>query len=161
MDQKELEEEFSNMSLEYKLSSIDQAKSFSRFLNAIHCFYSDRSVDFDVLKEFSAEQINTVGPMEYERWVRYFHSMGWSAGDLYQSVPVPEGADEHEYREMIREQMRCSRVMMSGENLTHEQIYEHYDKLSDSDKDKDRLPFNSMLQLVRKFDGLRIYKFSE
>lgn len=161
VDQKELEEEFSNMSLEYKLSSIDQAKSFSRFLNAIHCFYSDRSVDFDVLKEFSAEQINTVGPMEYERWVRYFHSMGWSAGDLYQSVPVPEGADEHEYREMIREQMRCSRVMMSGENLTHEQIYEHYDKLSDSDKDKDRLPFNSMLQLVRKFDGLRIYKFSE
>ena len=36
----------------------------------------------------------------------------------------------------------------------------NYEGLSDLDKDKERLPFNSMLQLVRKFDGLRIYQFS-
>ena len=160
VDQKTMEEEFSVMSLEYKLSCIDEAKNFSRYLNAIHCFYSDRSVDFDVLKEFTAEQINTVGPMEYERWVQYSYSMGWNAGDLYDRVPVPEGVDEHTYRRMLREQMRCYKLMMPGSDLTHEKIYKHYAELPDSFKNKDRLPFNSMLQLVRKFDGLRIYKFS-
>ena len=44
-----MEKEFSALSLEYKLSNINQVKSFSRYLNAIHCFYTDRQVDFDRL----------------------------------------------------------------------------------------------------------------
>lgn len=161
LDQETMEEEFATMSLEYKLSSINQGKSFSRYLNAIHCFYSDRQVDFDALKEFTREQIDCVGPMEYERWVLDHQSMGWNAGDLYDEVPVPEDVDEQAYRLMLREQMRCHRLAMVGKDLTSEQIYEHYDELSESDKDKDRIPFNNMLHLVKKFDGLRIYKYSE
>ena len=44
-----MEKEFSALSLEYKLFNINQVKSFSRYLNAIHCFYTDRQVDFDML----------------------------------------------------------------------------------------------------------------
>ena len=160
VDQETLEEEFGKLSLEYKLSNINQAKSFGRYLNAINCFYSDRSVDYDVLKEFTTEQIECLGPMEYERWVTYHKSMGWSYGDLYQKIPAPEGADEKAYHLMLREQMRCHRLAMTGDDLTSEDIRKHYEELSDLDKDKERLPFNSMLQLVRKFDGLRIYRFS-
>ncbi|MBQ3281729.1 MAG: hypothetical protein IJH41_04930 [Eubacterium sp.] len=160
VDQETLEREFSNLSLEYKLECINQAKNFGRCLNAIHCFYTDKSVDFDVLKEFTPEQMDCVGPMEYERWVLEHKSMGWDHGDLYDHIPVPEGADENEYRRMIREQMRCHKRLPEGQDLTHEQIYKHYEELSESEKDKDRLPFNSMLQLVKKFDGLRIYQFS-
>ena len=160
VDQETLEAEFAGLSLEYKLSSIDQAKNFGRYLNAIHCFYSDRSVDYDVLKEFTPAQIDSLGPMEYERWVRYLQSMGWSQSDLYEKVTVPDGVDEKEYREMLCEQMRCHELAMSGDDITSEEIYRRYDELPDVYKDKDNLPFNSMLQLVRKFDGLRIYQFS-
>ena len=72
----------------------------------------------------------------------------------------PDGVDEKEYREMLCEQMRCHELAMSGDDITSEEIYRRYDELPDVYKDKDNLPFNSMLQLVRKFDGLRIYQFS-
>ena len=32
--------------------------------------------------------------------------------------------------------------------------------LSEDDKEKDWMPFNSMLKLVKKFDGLRIYRYT-
>ncbi len=160
VDQETLEEEFGRLSLEYKLSNINQAKNFGRYLNAINCFYSDRSVDYDVLKEFTPEQIDCLGPMEYERWMIYHKSMGWEHCDLYEKIPVPSGMDEKAYHLMLREQMRCHKLVMEGRDLTSEQIYRHYEELPDSEKDKDRLPFNSMLQLIRKFDGLRIYRFS-
>ena len=47
-----------------------QVMSFSRYLNAIHCFYTDRQVDFDMLEAFSPEEIECIAPMEHERWVR-------------------------------------------------------------------------------------------
>ena len=160
VDQETLEAEFGRLSLEYKLSNINQAKNFARYLNAINCFYSDRSVDYDVLKEFTPEQIDCLGPMEYERWVLYHKSMGWQQGNLYEKIQAPDGVDEHAYHEMLREQMRCHKLLMTGQDLTSDEIYRHYEGLPDTEKDKDRLPFNSMLQLVRKFDGLRIYQFS-
>ena len=39
-----------------------------------------------------------------------------------------------------------------------EDIRDHYFSLSEEDQDKDWKPFNSMLKLLKKFDGLRIYK---
>ena len=37
-------------------------------------------------------------------------------------------------------------------------IHEHYLGLSEEDQGKDWKPFNSMLKLLKKFDGIRIYK---
>lgn len=160
VDQQTLEAEFAKLSLEYQLSSINLAKSFSRYLNVIHCFYSDRSVDYDVLKEFTKEQLDIFTPMEYERWVLERLSMGWRKGDLYEHVPLPEGADEYTYTRILREQMRIHKHMLPDKNFTSEEIYKYYDGLKDRDKVRDRKPFNSMLQLIKKYDGLRIYKFS-
>ena len=85
--------------------------------------------------------------------------MGWRCGDAYERAPVPEGVRESAYRKMLREQMRCHKLVVDGE-LTPEQIHAHYEALPEDEKDKDWKPFNSMLKLVRKFDGLRIYRFS-
>ena len=38
-----------------------------------------------------------------------------------------------------------------------EEIYAHYYTLSIEDREKDYEPFNSMLKLIKKYDGLRIY----
>ena len=154
-----MEKDFSALSLEYKLSHINHVKAFSKYLNEIHCFYTDRQVDFDMLEAFTQEQIRRIAPLEYERWLREHQSMGWRMGDLYERVPVPRGADEMSYRATLREQMRCHKLVIDGE-LTKEQIISHYQgHLSVYETQKDRLSFNNMLKLMRKFDGVRIYQY--
>ena len=153
----ELEAEFEALSLEYKLGNINQAQSLAQYLDAIHCFYTGRPVDYDMLTEFSPEEIERIAPMEHERWVREHHAMGWRQGDDYECVPVPNGMAEGPYRKMLREQMRCHRLMLDGE-LTKERIRAHYQSLPESDQGKDWLPFNSMLRLMEQYDGLRLYR---
>lgn len=150
-----LEREFDGMSLEYKLSNINQVKSFSKYLNAIGCFYTDRPVDFEMLRSFSTDQIATFAPMEHARWVREHRAMGWTAGNLYETVPAEEGTN----RFALREQMRQHKLCMNGD-FGELEIARHYLGLSEEVQSKDWKPFNSMLKLIRKFDGLRIYKLN-
>ena len=154
-----MEKDFSTLSLEYKLSNINQVKSFSKCLNEIHCFYTDRQVDFDMLEAFTPQQIERIAPLEYERWLREHQAMGWRNGDLYERVPVPQGAGEKSYRTALREQTRCHKLVIDGE-LTKEQIISHYEEhLPEYEKQMNYQPFNNMLKLMRKFDGVRIYQY--
>ena len=152
---KALEEEFDSMSLEYKLYNINQVKSFSKYLNAIDCFYTDRPVDFEMLHAFTEEQIAVLAPMEHARWVLSHRAMGWTYGDLYETTPIEDGANRY----MLREQMRQHKLCMNGD-FGELEIARHYLQLSEADQGKDWKPFNSMLKLIRKFDGLRIYKLN-
>ena len=154
---KTLEQEFDRMSLEYKLSNINQVKSFSKYLNAIGCFYTDRPVDFEMLHAFTDEQIAVFAPMEHSRWVWEHLAMGWTAGSAYETAPLPEGFSAD--RRALREQMRQHKLCMSG-NFGELEIAKHYLMLPEEDQGKDWKPFNSMLKLIRKFDGLRIYKLN-
>jgi hypothetical protein len=52
--------------------------------------------------------------------------------------------------------MRCHKLAMDGVVST-EDIREHYLSLPEKEQDKDWRPSNSMLKLLKKFDGLRIY----
>ena len=161
----QLEEEFERLSLEYQLSNINQAKSFSRYLNAIGCFYTDRPVDFDIITKFTPEQTETFAPMEHERWVSEHRSMGWRRGDEYETVIMPDelkdsGKSMYYYRRAFREQMRTHKLAMDGDPSPQE-ILDHYDALPETEKGKDWEPFNSMLKLIKKYDGLRIYRFQD
>ncbi len=149
----QLERDFDTMSLEYQLSNINQVKSFSKYLNAIGCFYTDRPVDFEMLRAFTAEQTAVFAPMEHARWVRSHRAMDWTAGNLYETV----AADGETNRFVLREQMRQHKLCMNGD-FGELEIARHYLNLSEADQGKDWKPFNSMLKLIRKFDGLRIYK---
>ena len=156
----QMEQDFESISLEYQLSTINQAKSFSRYLNAIHSFFTDKPVDYDMIKGFTPEQTEVFAPMEHERWIREHRDMGWTYGDDYETVSVegmiPEGMTERSFRRALREQTRMHKLMMDGE-LTKERIMQHYQNLSEEDQGKDWKPFNSMLKLIKKYDGLRIY----
>ena len=156
----QLEADFAGLSLEYKLSNINQVKVFARYLNRIRCFYTDRPVDFEELKKFTEEQVDIFAPMEHCRWVREHQNMGWRCGDDYEHVKPPRGVKAEDYTKMLREHMRCHKLAMDS-NVTDEEIYAHFDTLPEKEKDKDWMPFTSMLKLIRKFDGLRIYQFSE
>ena len=158
---KQLEKEFEELSLEYQISNINQAKNFAKYLDALDCFYTDRPVDYDMTTEFTEEQIKVFAPMEHARWIREHISMGWKYGTLYETVELPEKmirkyGDEKKARKALREQLRMHKLAMDG-NPDDEQIRAHYNALPESEKRKDYEPFNSMLRLVKKFDGLRIY----
>ena len=154
----QLEEEFEALSLEYKISNINQVKSFGRYLDAIHCFYTDRQVDYEMLKGFTPELIAVFAPMEHARWIREHQAMGWIPGNAYLQAKPPRGQHPESYRKMLREHLRCHELVME-ESATGEEMYAHYFSLPESERGKDWLPLNSMLKLIRKFDGLRIYQF--
>ncbi len=162
IEERILEKQFEQLSLEYQLSNINQAKNFSKYLDAIGCFYTDRPVDHEMIISFSEQQMAVFAPLEHERWINEHISMGWTSGNLYETISLPEEyinqyEDEKTARKALREQLRMHRLMMEGKPTT-EEIYAHYRSLDDKEKEKDFEPFNSMLKLIKKFDGLRIYK---
>ena len=157
----ELEKQFETLSLEYQLSTLGRAKNFSRYLDAINCFYTDKPVDYEMVTEFTPEQAAVFAPLEHERWIRDHQKMGWVYGKDYENVPLPGGTDPSspkgkELRGALREQMRCHKLAMDGVVST-EDIRDHYLALPERYRDLDWKPFNSMLKLLKKFDGLRIY----
>ena len=156
------EKEFEALSLEYQLSNINQAKSFARYLDALGCFYTDRPVGYEMITSFTREQMEVFAPMEHERWIREHISMGWTSGDLYETVSLPEEllkryGDQKTARKALREQFRMHKLAMDG-NPKEADIFAHYAALPLEEREKDYEPFNSMLKLIKKFDGLRIYK---
>ena len=151
----ELEQKFTSQSLEYQLSGINRAKNFSRYLNAIGCFYTDRPVDYEMVTVFTPEQAAVIAPLEHERWIREHLAMGWQQGNLYETLPLPH--EDAAARKALREQLRCHLLVMDGDP-SPEEIRTHYFSLSEEDQDKDWKPFNRLLQLLKKFDGLRIYR---
>ena len=58
---------------------------------------------------------------------------------------------------MLREQFRMHELALDGDPSS-EEIREHYFGLVKSEQEKDYRPFNSMLKLIKKYDGLRIYR---
>lgn len=151
-----LEDEFNALSLEYKLSNIGQAKAFSKHLDAIGCFYTDRPVDYPMLIKFTEKDIDVIGPLEHERWLREHIAMGW----VYSTMHTEEKYKSDS--KAIREQTRGHHDMVileDGEELTPETAREHYHQLNADEQDKDVKPMNSMLELIKKYDGLRIYRY--
>ena len=164
VDGARLEAEFEALSLEYQLSNLNQAKSFARYLDALACFYTDRPVDYDLVPAFTEKQTAVFAPMEHERWVREHISMAWQKGDLYETAALPPElmgryGDEITARKALREQLRMHKLALEGDP-TEAEVFAHYATLSEADQGKDYKPFNSMLKLIKKFDGLRIYSLN-
>ena len=157
VSQEQLEQEFEMLSLEYKLSNLNQVKSFGRYLNYIHCFYTDKPVAYEMLKSFTQEEIDRFAPLEHERWILERIGHGWRYGTDYLTLPVPEGEEEETWRRNLREQIRRHHLMIDGAP-DREAIRAHYRQLPASEQGKDWIPYQSLLALLKKFDGLRIYR---
>lgn len=135
---KDMEKDFEELSLEYKLSNILQAKAFAKYLDAINCFYTDRPVAYEKLEGFSGANMDLIGPMEHDRWLTEKRSMGWEYGTAYLDAP-----ESKQLRELTR---------------THSLMIDDYKDLDKEEQDKDTEPMNCMLRLIEAYDGLRIYR---
>ena len=143
IDEKEMEAQFENISLEYKLSNIAQAEAFGKYLDEIGCFYTDRQVAHKMKHEFTPLELEKIGKMEHARWDEEKYSMGWCYGKEFITKAEELGIS----RKIIREQTR-----------THDDLGIEFEGLSKKEQDKDIDPMNDMMKLIEKYDGLRIYQ---
>lgn len=140
---------FKKLSLEYKLSNINQAKAFARYMNEIGCFYTDKPVEFEMVEEFTADELLKISILEHQRWLQEHYDMGWEYGE-------PDKADRdlaRRHRDMIPD-FDLSQAEVSGE-----QAMANYKRLDKGEQDKDTEPMECMLAMLKMLDGLRIYRF--
>ena len=144
-------ETFNNLSLEYKLSNINQAKAFEYYLDKIGCFYTDKAVDFEMVEKLGEKQLLLIGPMEHKRWLEEHYEMGWVYGE-------PKDKNERENKRIHKDMIK--NYVYNGE-VSDEDAKEHYKELNKAEQDKDTEPMKYMLLMLKMFDGLRIYKYKD
>lgn len=141
-------ESFKELSLEYKLYNINQAKSFAKYMNEIGCFYTDKVVDFELLESFTDEELLKIGLLEHQRWLQEHYDMGWVYG-----TPEKDNRDLlRQHKDMIPEfDQNQLEVPLDAAKI-------NYDRLDKAEQDKDTEPMECMLAMLKMFDGLRIYR---
>lgn len=139
-------ESFDKLSLEYKLSNINQAKAFAGYMDLIGCFYTDKQVDFKMVESFEPEELGVIGILEHRRWLQEHYDMGWTYGE-----------PEKTQRDLLR-QHKDMIPGYDGFEVTAEAAKANYDRLDKGEQDKDTEPMSCMLALLKMYDGLRIYR---
>ena len=129
-----------DLSLEYKLSNVAQAKGFAKQLELINCFYTDRPVEYEQLVSFTPGELMQISENEHKRWFAEKVDMGWRYGTAH--VGAPGEKDDKVMRE-------CTR-------LHHDLV--PFVELSDIEQFKDSAPMLKMLELIHEFEGLSIYR---
>lgn len=142
-----LNEAFGNLSLEDKLSNIEQAKSYPKKLELINCFFSDKELDYPVVDAFverrdKDDEVEFLSREEHVRWVKNKIKHGWKYGTDYID-PVTGKADKAK-RDLLKQ---------------HKDILP-YDMLDEETKEKDRMTIRNMIPLLyRHGDGIKIYRY--
>lgn len=136
-----IDEDFGKLPLEFKVSNIEQAKSYAEKLELINCFYSSKDLDYKVVQDFKEVEtgLNNLDFLcreEHVRWVKEKLSMGWKYGKDYKDV------NERNAKKI------------------HKSIIP-YDLLSQEDRSKDELMVNNIITLLKKFESdIKIYNYS-
>lgn len=162
-----LEEDFENLPLEFKLSNIDQARNFAYHLEQIGCFYTSRNVDYEILTDFSKEEIKKLAYLEHERWMDEKRSMGWRYGNFY----LMESSDtEGITPATVDELLKLYRAVSSGQkvriskNINARALCRHHkdmvplEYLTDDDILKDTEPLRCLIKLLNIMEGIHIYR---
>lgn len=137
-----LNESFDKLPLEFKVSNIEQAKSYAAKLELINCFYSGKDLDYPVIDDFSAptphsnvvsDNLGFLCREEHVRWVKEKLDMGWKYGTDYTSTAERNAKKIH--RDLIP-----------------------YEMLDENERKKDEIMINNIIPLLKKFgNNIRIY----
>ena len=154
---KRFTDSFELLSLEYKLSNINQAKSFAKYLNEIDCFYTNKPVNNEMVTKFSEKELLIIGPLEHERWLKEHYDMGWTYGELDKNLDKKAQKNERENKRIHPDLI--PNFDYGKDELNEDVVLKNYRRLSKEEQDKDTKPMECMLTMLKMFDGLRIYRF--
>ena len=126
-------EKFDKLTLEYKLSNIEQAKGYIKHIGSVGCFFSDKQLDYVPVESFTDEEIEYLAKNEHIRWVNEKVSMGWKYGK-------PKDKRDRENSRM------------------HPDIIP-YEYLAQIEQQKDRRPMRRMIANFAVY-GIHIYRIS-
>ena len=135
--------DFDELPLEFKVSNIEQAKSYAQKLELINCFYSSKDLDYPVVKDFRADNCGAVGSdnlgflcrEEHMRWVKEKLEMGWRYGTGYASSAERNAKKIH--KDIVP-----------------------YEMLEPEEQSKDELMVNNIIPFLKKFGhNIRIYNY--
>lgn len=142
-DLEHINTDFASLPLEFKVSNIEQAKSYAYKLELINCFYSSKDLDYPIVEDFN---INTIGEIdadnigflcreEHVRWVREKLNLGWKYGTDYSN------SEERNFKKI------------------HKDIIP-YELLSPNEQSKDRLMIYNIIPLLKQLgNGIKIYQY--
>lgn len=122
---------WNDLTLEYKLSNIAQAKSYAEKLNKFGYFYDDRNLHYQIVSEFTDKQIEKLAIDEHARWIKEKIEMGWELG-------FPKDRAE-------REEKRVNPCLIP------------YSKLSENEKEKDRDTIRHLIENLNSA-GFKVYR---
>ena len=143
LDADSINESFEKLPLEFKVSNIEQAKSYAYKLELINCFYSSKDLDYPVVEDFKSADVGNVGSdnlgflcrEEHVRWVKEKLSLGWKYGTDY---------DNNAERNAKK---------------IHKDIVP-YEALTEDERKKDEIMINNIIPLLKKFgNNIRIYSY--
>lgn len=162
-----LQEDFEGLSLEMKLSNIDQARAFAAFLEKINCFYTSRNVDYDILTDFSKEEIEKLALLEHDRWINEKTEMGWQYGTYY-LAQESDDSDNRPYT--LGDLIKVYQNLAKGDKIRiwkdfgirelcrrHKDLVS-LDKLTETDILKDTEPMRCIVKLLNIIEGIHIYR---
>ena len=138
-----LTQKFEDLSLEFKISNIEQAKSYAQKLELINCFYSSKDLDYPVVTDFKAIDYGVIGSdnlgflcrEEHVRWVKEKLNMGWKYGTEYTSNAERDAKKIH--KDLVP-----------------------YEVLTPTEQAKDELMVNNIIPFLKKFGhNIRIYNY--
>lgn len=137
-----IDEDFGKLPLEFKVSNIEQAKSYAAKLELINCFYSGKDLDYTVVEDFGrnvvsdfADNLGFLCREEHVRWVKEKLAMGWKYGTDYRDV------NERNAKKI------------------HKDIVP-YELLPKDEQSKDALMVNNIIDLLKRFhSNIKIYNY--
>lgn len=136
---------FGELPLEFKISNIQLAKSYSHKLELINCFYSDKELDYPIVDDIENEQngsahsnnLEILSRNEHVRWVREKIKLGWKYG--------ASGVDFTSMKERNHKKLHNCIIP--------------YELLSEEDKNKDRHAIKNIIPMLRKMgSNIKVYR---
>ena len=136
---------FGKLPLEFKISNIQLAKSYSQKLELINCFYSDKELDYPIVEDFdkdengftNSDNIEILSRDEHVRWVREKVKLGWKYG-VY-------GIDFTSIEERNNRKLHNCLVP--------------YELLTEDDKNKDREAIKNIIPMLRRVgNNIKVYR---
>lgn len=136
---------FGELPLEFKISNILLAKSYSQKLELINCFYSDKELDYPIVEDIEIDEngsadsanLEILSRNEHVRWVREKIKLGWKYGI--------SGIDFSSIEERNNKKLHNCLIP--------------YELLTEEDKNKDREAIKNIIPMLRKMgSNIKVYR---